>query len=112
MDPFDWDSATRAANLARHGVGIDLVYQFDWSRAYFRPDRRFDYGEDRVIAYGRIAGRGYAIVYVRRGDAVRIIERPARPPSNRVSRRGRRRAAGAGGRQEVGTDPQPQGYDL
>lgn len=76
--PYEWDDAKYAANLEKHGLRFELVHEFDWEAAYFRPDRRFDYGEDRVVAFGRIGGRGYAIVYVRRGDAVRIISlRPA-----------------------------------
>lgn len=66
-------------NLVKHGIPFELVYEFDWSKAYFKPDRRFDYGEDRVVAYGRIGKQGYAIVYTRLGDRVRIISvRPAR----------------------------------
>ncbi|MBN9307063.1 MAG: BrnT family toxin [Devosia sp.] len=44
---------------------------FDWSQAAFDVDTRFDYGEERNLAFGRIDGRGYAVVYVQRGDRVR-----------------------------------------
>ena len=78
MDQYEWDEAKYATNLLKHQIGFELVRQFDWDTAYFKPDSRFDYGEDRVIAFGRIDGRGYAVVYVRRGDHVRIISlRPA-----------------------------------
>ena len=78
MDRYEWDDAKNAANWLKHGVGFELVEQFDWDTAYFKPDRRFEYGEDRVIAYGRVDGRGFAVVFVRRGDQVRIISlRPA-----------------------------------
>jgi len=36
-------------------------------------DRRFDYGETRLIAYGPIDGRLHCVWYTLRGDVVRII---------------------------------------
>ncbi|MEP7241505.1 MAG: BrnT family toxin [Devosia sp.] len=78
MDQYEWDEAKNQANRAKHGIGFELIYEFDWSTASFRPDTRFDYGEERNIAYGRIRGRGYAVVYVERNDRVRVISlRPA-----------------------------------
>lgn len=78
MDRFEWDDAKYQTNLRKHQLPFELVYEFNWDDAYFKPDERFDYGEDRVIAYGRIDGRGHAIVHTRRGDRVRIISvRPA-----------------------------------
>ncbi|MEO6012676.1 MAG: BrnT family toxin [Devosia sp.] len=78
MDPYEWDESKYATNLRTHQLAFELVYEFDWDRAHLKPDRRFDYGEDRMIAYGRIGGRGYAIVYTRRADRLRIIGlRPA-----------------------------------
>ncbi len=46
---------------------------FDWERAVIFEDDRFEYGETRFVAYGRIRGRLVAVVYTLRGDAVRII---------------------------------------
>jgi uncharacterized DUF497 family protein len=73
MEPYEWDETKYATNLRTHQIAFELIYEFDWSKAAFRPDRRFDYGEDRVVAYGRIGGKGYAVVYMQRGDRVRII---------------------------------------
>ena len=73
MDPYEWDEAKYATNLLKHHVAFELIYQFDWSKAAVDIDDRFDYGEERYLAFGRIDGRGYAIVYVDRGDRVRII---------------------------------------
>lgn len=78
MDTYEWDEGKYATNLRKHKLPFELVYEFDWDAAYLKPDRRFDYGEDRMIAYGRIGDRGHAIVYTRRVDRVRIISlRPA-----------------------------------
>jgi len=77
-DLYEWDEGKYDANRLKHGIRFELIYEFDWSTSVERPDRRYDYGEDRFIAYGRIEVRGYAVVYVRRGDRLRIISiRPA-----------------------------------
>jgi hypothetical protein len=73
MDPYEWDEAKNDANQLKHGIGFELIYEFDWSKAVVEADDRFDYGEGRGLAYGRIDGRGYAVVFVIRGDHVRII---------------------------------------
>jgi hypothetical protein len=33
MAPYEWDEAKYAANLEKHGVGFELVYEFDWTNA-------------------------------------------------------------------------------
>lgn len=73
MDPYEWDESKYATNLKKHQIAFELIYEFDWSNAKFDVDDRFDYGEERLLAFGRIDGRGYAVVYVKRGDRVRII---------------------------------------
>ncbi|HZY69128.1 MAG TPA: BrnT family toxin [Devosia sp.] len=78
MDRYEWDEAKYQANLRKHGTAFELVYDFDWIGAFVEADQRFDYGEERFVAYGRVGERGYALVFVRRGDRVRIISlRPA-----------------------------------
>jgi uncharacterized DUF497 family protein len=73
MDPYEWDEAKNAANVRKHGIGFELVRDFDWSVAVILPDRRSDYGEDRFLAYGRLRGKGYAVVFTPRGERTRII---------------------------------------
>ena len=78
MDSFEWDETKYEANLRKHQLAFELVHEFGWDDALIKPDTRFDYGEERFIAYGRIGGRGYAIVYTLRADRARIISlRPA-----------------------------------
>ena len=36
-------------------------------------DRRFDYGEKRIITFGRLRGRIAVVVWTQRGDARHII---------------------------------------
>lgn len=43
------------------------------SRPVITEDTRFDYGEVRLIALGRIAGVAHALVYTQRGQTMRLI---------------------------------------
>ncbi len=70
---YEWDDAKRQANLERHGLDFAAMEAFDWDGAVIFEDDRFDYGETRFVAYGRIHGRLVAVVYTLRGDAVRVI---------------------------------------
>jgi uncharacterized DUF497 family protein len=70
---LEWDDDKRAANLAKHGVDFGDAARFDWDRALEVEDARYDYGERRWRALGPIDGRLHALVYARRGDAIRVI---------------------------------------
>ena len=75
---FEWDEAKRAANLAKHGLDFADAAEFEWSNAKVERDWRFDYGEARFIAVGKINGRVVALAFTVRDDAVRILSfRPA-----------------------------------
>jgi uncharacterized protein len=73
MEQYEWDEAKNQANRVKHGFGFEIVYEFDWSRAKIETDERYDYGEVRGLAYGRINGRGFAIVFTDRGERMRVI---------------------------------------
>jgi uncharacterized DUF497 family protein len=47
---FEWDERKAAANVAKHGVAFDTIYEFDWLTSVEVADDRFDYGEDRLVA--------------------------------------------------------------
>jgi uncharacterized DUF497 family protein len=64
MDPFVWDAAKNADNIALRGFGLDIVYLLDWSTVVLREDVRFEYGEHRVAAMGRIEGKPYYVMIV------------------------------------------------
>ena len=69
---FEWDEAKREANLAKHGLdllrGADL---FDGRPVYTYPSPRGD--EPRSVTVGLVAGQLLALVWTRRGEAVRLI---------------------------------------
>ena len=71
--PYEWDAEKADTNFAKHGVRFTSVYGFDWATAIKREDRRFDYGEPRWQALGKIGTRNHVLVYTLRGNAIRVI---------------------------------------
>jgi len=70
---YEWDENKREANLEKHKVDFDAVLGFDWKTAQEIEDMRFDYGEQRLWAFGRIRDRLYVLTFTRREGAVRVI---------------------------------------
>ena len=71
---FEWDKTKNATNVAKHQVGFEVMPDFDWERASLRVDNRRNYGEERILAYGPIAGRGlHVVAFTMRDDRYRII---------------------------------------
>jgi uncharacterized protein len=68
-----WDTAKNRSNFAKHGLAFE-----DAERAFAGPcvtfeDSRFDYGEERLITLGVLAGRVVVIAHAPLGEATRII---------------------------------------
>lgn len=73
-----WDEPKRQANIQKHGVDFAIAEGFEWEAAVTFEDTRFDYGETRFIAIGRVGRRTVTMVFTRTGDGIRIISlRPA-----------------------------------
>ena len=70
--PIEFDPAKDAANIAKHGLSLAEIRPFD-ARPSVRVDGRYDYGETRYQAFGRIAGRGYCLVFTFTPGRVRAI---------------------------------------
>ena len=70
---FEWDSAKRASNLAKHGIDFaDAVEAFE-APMLVAVDSRADYGETRFAGIGRAAGRVIVVVWTEREDVIRLI---------------------------------------
>ena len=71
---YEWDETKARANLAKHGLSFeDAVLVFEGPSVTF-ADNRFEYGEERLITLGVLAGRVVVIAHTVRGeDATRII---------------------------------------
>ena len=71
--PAEWDEEKSRANLEKHGFSFDDAGQVLAGDTITIPDERYDYGEDRLITLGRLAGRVVVVVHVARRENTRII---------------------------------------
>jgi uncharacterized protein len=67
-----FDTAKNGANLAKHGLSLADFAGFDAEPTVLADDR-FDYGETRLRAFGRIDGTGYCLVFTMRGSTMHLI---------------------------------------
>ncbi|HMS85047.1 MAG TPA: BrnT family toxin [Nitrospira sp.] len=59
---FEWDEATRKANIAKDGIDFWVVPEIFASPMLVGTDTRKDYGETRTIGFGFI--RGWLIMII------------------------------------------------
>ena len=80
---FEWDDDKDTDNQLKHGVSFDAAATaFDDEHGFEIFDDRREYGEERWVWFGRVAGRVLIIVvaFTEREERVRIISaRPAEP---------------------------------
>ena len=80
-DEFEWDDAKAAANLRKHKINFRAASRvFDDPLVLIEQDLAEDYGEDRLLAVGRVEGLLITVAFTERGECVRIIS--ARKASN------------------------------
>jgi uncharacterized protein len=71
---YEWDEAKNRINVAKHGLDFADAAQVFVGRCVTFADTRFDYGEERFITLGGLAGRVVVIVHAPRAHEVtRII---------------------------------------
>ncbi len=68
----EWDEAKNRTNFAKHGLRFDAEQVFSGPCVTFEDDR-FDYGEERLITLGLLAGRLVVIAHSPRDEGTRII---------------------------------------
>lgn len=76
-----FDLAKNAANIAKHGMSLDMANSFEWDTALIEPDGRRDYGEARMLGIGYVGDRLHFVVFVKRDGGNRVIS--LRKASNR-----------------------------
>ena len=69
----EFDSAKDAANLTKHHVSLADAEILLAGPHIIEVDDRTEYGEERIIATGEIAGRPHVCIYTLRGMTYRII---------------------------------------
>lgn len=71
---FEWDDVKAASNLRKHGVSFKAVQAFDFVGARETEDLRWNYGETRMFALGRIGKTLHALVYTKpTKEVLRVI---------------------------------------
>jgi uncharacterized DUF497 family protein len=85
---FEWDEIKQRANAAKHGVDFaDAREVFDDPSAYTVVSSHIS-SERRYVTVGSMKGALIAVIFTRRGNAIRII-------SARMARRPERKRYGA-----------------
>ncbi|MFA6280717.1 MAG: BrnT family toxin [Bdellovibrionales bacterium] len=70
---FEWNENKNAANIGRHKISFDAVFDFDWAHALITDRTRHADGEPRFAAIGILYGKIYTIIYTHREERRRII---------------------------------------
>jgi uncharacterized protein len=70
---FEWDAAKNETNFVKHGLKFEDAEQVLSGPCISFEDDRFDYGEQRLVTLGLLAGRVVVIAHVPRDAGTRII---------------------------------------
>jgi uncharacterized DUF497 family protein len=70
---FEWDEEKRRSNIRKHGIDFAVAVEIFGNDTREWPDTRASHGEDRWRALGWMDGTLILVVYVERGDVLRII---------------------------------------
>ncbi len=81
---ISFDPEKDAANIAKHGLSLSDFAGFDVI-ADVTVDDRYDYGEVRYRAFGRVDGGGRCLAFTLRGADLRLIS--YRPTHDKEMRR-------------------------
>jgi len=68
-----FDPAKSAANTVKHGLPLAMASELEWESALLWPDKRRDYGEQRMCGLLPKGERLYFVAFVERGKSRRMI---------------------------------------
>jgi uncharacterized DUF497 family protein len=68
---IEFDPEKDAANVEKHGISLARASEFE--SLTIKPDKRFEYGEERYRGWGTIGGLHYCLAFTTRGDRIRAI---------------------------------------
>ena len=71
MAEIEFDPRKNAINIAKHGISLERAGEIE--PMLVKYDRRFEYGEERMLLYGYIEGAPHCLCYVERSGVVRAI---------------------------------------
>ena len=70
---IEFDAGKDGANVVKHGISLAAAELMFLGPVHELVDDREEYGEERIVAQGFIAGRLFVCVYIWRSDHRRII---------------------------------------
>ncbi len=73
MFVFEWDEKKSQQNLSKHGLSFHDAETVFTGPCMTFADERFDYGEERFVTLGKLAGRLVVIAHTQRDEKTRII---------------------------------------
>ena len=72
---LEWDVSKKRKNFAQHGLSFEDAERVFAGLCVTFEDDRFDYGEERLITLGLLAGRLVVIAHSPRDEGTRIISK-------------------------------------
>lgn len=70
---YEWDDAKNRKNFVKHGLSFEDAEQVFAGPCVTFEDDRMDYGEERLVTLGLLAGRLIVIAHSPRDQGTRII---------------------------------------
>ena len=70
---YEWDEGKNRRNIAKHGSSFEDAEQVFSGPCVTFEDSRLDYGEERLVTLGLLAGRLVVIAHSPRDEGTRII---------------------------------------
>jgi len=70
---YEWDEAKNRKNLAKHGLSFEDAGEVFSGPCVTFDDDRFEYGEERLVTLGMLAGRLVVIAHSPRDKGTLII---------------------------------------
>lgn len=70
---IEFDPVKRERTLRERGLDYADAWRLFDGETFTAPDLRFDYGEGRMVSYGRIDGLAIVVVWTERNGKRRII---------------------------------------
>lgn len=68
-----YDPRKNERNIRERGLSFERVWYFQFETAWFIADKRRDYGEIRIRAFGYIDARLHALVFTMTDEILRVI---------------------------------------
>ena len=73
MPKFDWHKEKNKKNLKDHGVNFKTASKIWDGMIFEHEDDKFDYGEERITAFGMVDNRILAVTYTERDGLYWLI---------------------------------------